>query len=252
MRLLPWTSRLRFGLGVHIHIHSSLQRAKAGDAGPATSRKMNRQALWPLSTACSRPFADCVGRHRPKAGRATTKTILTPRKSFSARPDWSPNFSSSTESHSVWDLGANTGYFSHLASGLGRATTAFDYDPACVERMYLEAKQRQETNLLPLVVDLFNPSPPSGLAKPGAVVDLRSTKTRPCSRAGSRASPGFHRQSTAGKLGVFLQSTAPRGSSLNSCRRPTPSRNYYSHAGVEFIIPTIVIASKRVLVSTSI
>ena len=39
----------------------------------------------------------------------------------------------------VWDLGANTGHFSRLASARGIVTMAFDLDPACVERNYLDS-----------------------------------------------------------------------------------------------------------------
>ena len=45
---------------------------------------------------------------------------------------------------------------------MGLSTVAFDYDPACVDRMYREVKENQQSTLLPLVLDLFNPSPPSG------------------------------------------------------------------------------------------
>ena len=62
----------------------------------------------------------------------------------------------------AWDLGANTGYFSFLAQELGLRVVAFESDPACVERMYLEAKEKQSTRLLPLVVDLANPTPSFG------------------------------------------------------------------------------------------
>ena len=63
---------------------------------------------------------------------------------------------------SVWDLGANTGRFSRLASDRGISTVAFDLDPDCVEACYQEVRARKETRLLPLIMDLFNPSPGSG------------------------------------------------------------------------------------------
>jgi ribosomal protein L11 methylase PrmA len=63
---------------------------------------------------------------------------------------------------SIWDLGANTGHFSGLAAESGASTIALDFDPACIERMYLDARARGETRLLPLVLDLLNPSPASG------------------------------------------------------------------------------------------
>lgn len=62
----------------------------------------------------------------------------------------------------VWDLGANNGAFSRIASRHGCQTLAFDIDPAAVEDNYLRVKQNQEQNLLPLLQDLTNPSPAIG------------------------------------------------------------------------------------------
>lgn len=62
----------------------------------------------------------------------------------------------------VWDLGANTGLFSRLASKNGIPTIAFDIDPAAVELNYQRCVTDQETNLLPLVMDLNNPTPSLG------------------------------------------------------------------------------------------
>ncbi len=67
-----------------------------------------------------------------------------------------------TGAQTVWDLGANTGHFSRLAAQRGLSTIAFDLDPACVEKNYLHVKKSGETRLLPLLLDLFNPSPSSG------------------------------------------------------------------------------------------
>ena len=64
----------------------------------------------------------------------------------------------------VWDLGANTGRFSRLASAGGAMTVAFDIDPAAVEKNYLQAVRDKETHLLPLLMDLANPSPDLGWA----------------------------------------------------------------------------------------
>jgi SAM-dependent methyltransferase len=65
---------------------------------------------------------------------------------------------------SVWDLGANTGRFSRLASEMGIQTVAFDQDPAVVEGCYQTMRKQEDSNLLPLVMDLANPSPPIGWA----------------------------------------------------------------------------------------
>ena len=71
-------------------------------------------------------------------------------------------FLDETHPRLVWDLGANTGYFSRLASGKGIYTMSFDNDPACVEVSYIEARKDNDCNLLPLIIDVCNPSPPIG------------------------------------------------------------------------------------------
>jgi ribosomal protein L11 methylase PrmA len=62
----------------------------------------------------------------------------------------------------VWDLGANTGRFSRLASQKGIETLSFDMDPAAVERNYLRMRSEKDTRLLPLLLDLTNPTPAIG------------------------------------------------------------------------------------------
>lgn len=68
----------------------------------------------------------------------------------------------SIEPSSVWDLGANDGRYSRLASDRGIPTVAFDIDPVAVEKNYLQAKESKDDNLLALRIDLANPSPALG------------------------------------------------------------------------------------------
>jgi ribosomal protein L11 methylase PrmA len=62
----------------------------------------------------------------------------------------------------VWDLGGNTGIFSREAASSGAFTVSFDIDPAAVEQNFQVVKKNKEQNLLPLVLDLTNPSPAIG------------------------------------------------------------------------------------------
>ena len=63
----------------------------------------------------------------------------------------------------VWDLGANDGTYSRLALENGANVTAFDIDPIAVERNYQSVKKSHEA-VLPLILDLTNPSPGIGFA----------------------------------------------------------------------------------------
>jgi ribosomal protein L11 methylase PrmA len=64
--------------------------------------------------------------------------------------------------NTVWDVGGNVGTFSRIASDKEIHTVSFDIDVAAVERNYLECVRKGESNILPLVLDLTNPSPSIG------------------------------------------------------------------------------------------
>ncbi len=64
---------------------------------------------------------------------------------------------------SVWDMGANDGTYSKLALAAGAYVVAFDIDPVAVEKNYSEVK-KTHSPMLPLVLDMANPSPGIGFA----------------------------------------------------------------------------------------
>ncbi len=63
----------------------------------------------------------------------------------------------------AWDLGANDGRYSRLALAHGGSVVAFDIDPIAVERNYSAVKASRDA-MLPLLLDLTNPSPGIGFA----------------------------------------------------------------------------------------
>jgi hypothetical protein len=62
----------------------------------------------------------------------------------------------------VVDLGANDGRFSRVAAEAADLVVAVDADPLVVERLYVELRDGGVTGILPLTVDLVDPSPALG------------------------------------------------------------------------------------------
>ena len=62
----------------------------------------------------------------------------------------------------TWDLGANVGSLSRLAAEAGSTTIAFDLDPSAVDVHYRGCRAEGEKRVLPLLLDLTNPSPAQG------------------------------------------------------------------------------------------
>jgi SAM-dependent methyltransferase len=61
----------------------------------------------------------------------------------------------------VLDAGANTGHFSMLAAQTGATVVAIDPDPVCMGESWRRAREKK-LNILPLVVNLARPTPPTG------------------------------------------------------------------------------------------
>jgi SAM-dependent methyltransferase len=62
----------------------------------------------------------------------------------------------------VWDFGCNVGTFSRLAAENSQYVVAFDTDVLVIESFYQKLKAENNKRILPLVLDIVNPSPGLG------------------------------------------------------------------------------------------
>jgi ribosomal protein L11 methylase PrmA len=165
--LLPWRTRLNLGLGSHIHAHARAQRRYEGrtDVG-ATIR---RPALSPLKQAA---FLDSLRRTIEGLRWEPTGTEWADYADHTSYGDVAAaekdaivrRLLEAAGGTVVWDMGANTGRFSRIASDLGRRVVAWDIDPAATEQHYRAVRRDDVTTVLPLLGDLANPSPGLGWA----------------------------------------------------------------------------------------
>ena len=162
--LLPLRSRFSFGTLLHLHLHARSQQRYADRPVKASSRPMRRIALQGLVDS----LESAVTGMRWKPPRTTwgdyyENTNYSP-DAFAHKAAAVGNLLESLAPATVWDLGANDGTFSRIASAKGRFTVSFDLDQAAVEKNYLRAREAGERDLLPLLLDLSNPSPALGWA----------------------------------------------------------------------------------------
>ncbi len=163
-RLLPAKTRFMPFLASHIHMHARSQQRYADKQIDARSRRMSRSAMKGLIGSLI-SVTQRLGWNpkRSEWGEYYNFTNYTP-DSFQEKRRILEDFLREVKPQSLWDLGANTGLFSRIASTAGINTIAFDIDPAAVEQGYRQVKAESETNILPLVMDLTNPSPGLGWA----------------------------------------------------------------------------------------
>lgn len=160
--MLPSRTRLSFSLLSHIHLHARSQRHYADRTEGVGNRKMGRFALVGIIES----LESATRKLRWSSGGTEwadyyDQTSYAP-EAFESKKRLVREMLERISPENVWDLGANTGEFSRLASHQGIPTVAFDIDPAAVERNYLQAVHNHETHILPLVFDFTNPSPAIG------------------------------------------------------------------------------------------
>jgi ribosomal protein L11 methylase PrmA len=161
-RLLPLRTRFRPSLASHIHLHALSQEFFSTKTVQVKERKIRSISLAGVVESLETLVKKLSLRlKKTEWARYYQETNYSP-EGFEQKKKIVEEFLSIIKPKTVWDLGANTGIFSRLASQKGISTVAFDMDFIAVELNYRECLNKNEKNLLPLVVDLTNPTPAIG------------------------------------------------------------------------------------------
>lgn len=163
-KLLPFSTRLKFGLLTHIHLHAGAQKKYSGAEVKTRAGPMSRQALTGLIESLDSAVRNL--NWNPGGTEWGNYYDITNYSdaAFEHKKELVGQWSKKVKPGLVWDLGANNGVFSRLAGEAGAYVIASDIDPAAVEQNYRQIKAEKEENLLPLLLDLTNPSPFLGWA----------------------------------------------------------------------------------------
>jgi hypothetical protein len=164
--LLPGKTRLNFGLLTHLHVHASAQKRYAGQSVDTaeSGRQMSKTSLLGLIDSLLNTVKKLSWQPADTDWGDYYEDTNYSDQAMSQKEALVADFVSRAAPEMVWDLGANTGRFSRIASQQGISTIAFDIDPAAVEKNYLQIKAQKESHLLPLIIDLTNPSAGIGWA----------------------------------------------------------------------------------------
>jgi len=168
-RALPLGSWLNGGALLHIHLHARALRRnpQAGGEPPGGN------AHLPQLIASLRRTIEKIPRPEPQGAWTSYYSewrFYSPAARESKR-EAVQELVYRVKPSLVYDLGANTGLYTREAAAYGALCIAFDKDAACVNRLYLEERAKPDSRILPLVMDLENPSPPLGFEL-GATMSL--------------------------------------------------------------------------------
>ncbi|MEV0717571.1 methyltransferase, partial [Asanoa sp. NPDC050611] len=167
-RLFGGTKRLAAGVLKHVHLHDSIQSRNA-DRSTGAVREQLRDAGFnsELVQAAVRAIAKLVdkldwtppathwGEYRETCSYSEDDRVAKQRFVDSALGE---------DNDLVLDLGANDGVFSRQAAAKARYVVAVEADPAVVDTLYRQLRAEGEKRILPIVMDLADPSPGGGWA----------------------------------------------------------------------------------------
>lgn len=161
-KLLPASSWLNVAILIHIHLHAKSQKMYAGKKTKVNSKKFSSAALHGLLDSLYGAIKKMAMPSRKTEWNSYYEENNYTEESFLAKKTIVSEMIDRITPSTVLDFGANTGVFSRLSSDKGIYTISSDSDPAVVEENYRRGREESDANLLPLVVDLVNPSPAIG------------------------------------------------------------------------------------------
>jgi hypothetical protein len=163
-RLLGGRSWRSLGLLFHVRLHAMAQRRYRDSASPASSaaRQVTVQSLIGLVQSLRGLITRLSWQPQGTEWADYTSDNNYTAQATASKRDLVTAMLRARGVRTVWDLGANTGEYSRAARADAERVIAFDVDPGAVERNYRRVRAENERGILPLLMDLTNPSPALG------------------------------------------------------------------------------------------
>jgi hypothetical protein len=156
----------RRGALTHVALHARLERRHAGRGGDVKEELKRSGFKKELIVANVRGLERLISRLRPPASSSTWSSyeLTTTYTEADARRkrEFVAAAVAAVAPRVVWDLGCNEGRHSRIAAETAETVVAMDADALVVGRLYEELGRESVTNVLPLVVDVTDPSPGLG------------------------------------------------------------------------------------------
>ena len=161
-QLLPVKAKLNPGLLMHIFAHAKAQEG----ASENIEKKMQVKLPYKKQLDIVTNLIDTVLGLKLKKQKTTWSDYYSDTNysgtALASKENIIKTWITSINPAITWDVGANNGHFSRLATAAGSYVISMDMDEECVQNNFVEATREKNLNLLPLRIDLSQPSPAIG------------------------------------------------------------------------------------------
>lgn len=162
--LLPKRTWARLSALLHIHLHAKLQKQYNQKSTIKQNHKISLLKLKTLIDSLHATIEQLKLKKEKTEWSNYYETVHYSIESLEDKKKIVHEYLHKTKAKIVWDVGANTGAFSALIDTPETRVIAFDADPLATEKHYITCKKNSQSHILPLIIDLTNPSANIGWA----------------------------------------------------------------------------------------
>ena len=158
-RLLPMRSSLNLGVWLHVYLHSAVKSENKPQAGQGG---FNKKKLQNLIMHLETIISGFRGRRTGTTWSDYYDATILSHRYLTEKEKLFRQLIEKISFDTALDAGTNDGHFAKILAEKGASVIAIDNDSASINRLYDAVKQKKITNVLPLQVDITQPSPALG------------------------------------------------------------------------------------------
>jgi hypothetical protein len=158
--LLPWKSRLRLGIWLHVLLPARVRQDNLPGGRPLS---FNKNKLLHLTANLAGIVQHLnTSEVSPSTWNNYYRETIISSAYLAAKERLFRELTGNLGFRSALDLGANDGYFSKILAESTATVVAVDSDWQCINNLYQYTRQNPGKDILPLCIDLADPTPATG------------------------------------------------------------------------------------------
>ena len=163
-KLLSLRNKLNFSVFLHLTLPNYLSKLNSDKTSNNEKKKISKnQHLNIISQLESFISSLDIISEKSEWGEYNIETISEKKEYVIDKEQTINEFTKQLKLGLSWDIGSNDGYYSRfLANKSSKMVYSFDIDWKCIEKNYLINRRNNVENVVPILLDLTNPSPAIG------------------------------------------------------------------------------------------
>ncbi|MES2679858.1 MAG: methyltransferase domain-containing protein [Bacteroidota bacterium] len=160
---LPWKTKFSFSIQSHIHYHAQLEKTHGGNtSGKLKTLSLSKNRLVAIITHLKNQIQQLQLRPQSSPWLNYYETFSYSQDAFEIKKNTISSIINTLVPKHVLDIGCNDGEFSLICAGKAEQVVSIDSDASVVNNLQAKVSTLGIKNVLPLVVDITNPSPGIG------------------------------------------------------------------------------------------